>query len=275
MRRDPTIPRGGLSPSLSWGRFVDAGTTTYLIDMSTGQKWDCGDGSVVLYASGGQVNSIEGWHRAPRRWKYDDKGNLQVEGDTVLLDYIMGQLERPVVWPGYRAAKSSDADYDEDFFPYNPILADPNPVRARFASRNASGAVTGTVEMRALDGGAKVELVVGGTKFGEGVTVTLDFDAGRITMTADTVEVKAKDVVVDASSSIDLKTPSLDVYQNTSALATPVVVEGVLGFTGLLAGALNDLEVRLAALAGPGLENPALILNLQAGDFTSARTKTE
>jgi hypothetical protein len=53
------------------------------------------------------------------------------------------------------------------------------------------------------------------------------------------------------------------------------VVEGVLGFSGLLADALLDLEVRLAALTGPGVNNPAFIALLQAGAFTSARTKTE
>ena len=268
--RDPTLPRYGPNPNLrTWGYFVDRDGPIDLVDGRSGHRWQGIDTGTVQYANGSPLNAVEGWYRAPRPWKYDNSGNVLVRGDIVVIDFLDGNPNMPLVSPGSRSTKTKDPDADDAFFPPNPLGQDPNPVRWRYVARNDAGAVTGHVQAKALDGGNKVELVVGGTKFGEGVTVTLDFDAGRITMTA-------PEVVVNASDKVTLKTGALEVHSApTPALATAPVVEGLLGFSGLLAGALGDLKARLAALTGPGLNNPAFIVLLQAGAFTSARTKTE
>lgn len=252
----------------TWGYFIDRGDRVDLVDGRTQHRWTGLDRGAVQYSNGSAINAVEGFYRAPRPWKYDAQGNVIVYGDLVVIEFLDGNPNMPIVRPGARSTMSRAPEEDTAFFPHNPLGQDPNPMRWRYVARDDRGAVTGHVQAKALDGGAKVELVVGGTKFGEGVTVTLDFDAGRITMTA-------PEVVVNASDKVTLKTGALEVYQNTSALATPVVVEGVAGFSSQLGGALSELEAKVAALSGTTQSVIDFVALLAAGAFTSARTETE
>lgn len=252
----------------TWGYFVDRGDRVDLVDGRTQHRWTGLDRGAVEYCNGSAFNATEGFFRAPRPWKYDDQGNVLVYGDLVLIEFLDGNPNRPIVRPGARSTKSRAPDEDTEFFPYNPLGQDPNPMRWRYVARDDRGAVTGHVQAKALDGGAKVELVVGGKKFGEGVTVTLDFDAGRITMTAD-------EVVVNASDKVTLKTAAVEVYQTTNALATAPVVEGVAGFSTQLGASLTELSAKIAALFGPSPTTTAFVALLNSGSFRSTRTKTE
>lgn len=164
--------------SATWARFVDRGGTLW-IEARDGNKWPAGAGQMVRALSGGPRNTVEGLHRALRPWVYDARGNPVVKGDNVLVLFLDGNSQRPVVLPGVSPLDPEDPD----FLPANPLGEDPNPIRGRWAARDAqTGAVTGHLQVTALDGGNSFEVVAGGTTFGEGARVALDFDAGTVTL---------------------------------------------------------------------------------------------
>lgn len=120
---------------------------------------------------GTQANPVEGFHRAPRLWSFTDSGDPTSIGDNFLVTYLDADPMKPVLIGGFRPLDQADPD----FFPPNPIGADPNPMRGRWA-HYAGGGMTGHVQLRALETGGDLELVVGGRTFGEGLRVAFDND---------------------------------------------------------------------------------------------------
>jgi hypothetical protein len=171
-RHDAVVPT-----ATTWGYFVDRGGGDIILVDHNGSRWPAGDGSMVRYAGAFTSNTLEGVHRAPRPWKFSPDGTPIVEGDFVTIEFLDDNPKRPLVRPGVRPLNPDDPAVH----PVNPIGQDPNPIRARFAARNAStGAVTGTVQVTALDGSNAFEIVVGGSKFGDGTRILIDHDAGTI-----------------------------------------------------------------------------------------------
>lgn len=236
----------------TWGWLVDQGPGRLVLVSRDGQRWPAGPGSMVRYVAGGPRNTVEGFHRAPRPWVYDSRGKPVVAGDYLEIHFLDGNPQRPVVAPGVQALDPEDPD----FHPPNPLGEDPNPIRGRWAARDPrTGAVTGHVQLRALDGTNALELVVGGPMFGDGVILTLDFDAGRV----------------------DVKTPSMRVYNTSAELASPVLVDNLAGQSlhTMLAAALVELMALPTAFGVPTTQTATLIGLLQAGTYKSTITETE
>lgn len=234
---DPTLPRkdGQNNPKANqakqfptMGRLVDRGADGVWLVTSRGE--------VSRYVTGVQQgsfgNAAEGWSRPPRPWKYDPSGRVLVAGDHVLIVYIDGNPAKPVLLPGWPSLAPDDADV----LPPRPTDADPNPARMRMVARDAtSGTVTGHVDVRALDGGNAIEVLVGGPTFGVGLRVLLDFDAGQIKLGrgAETHRVPLGDAIATA-----IKTLAQDLL--TVAAAVPVVPPPP-GTTQLLVDAATSL----------------------------------
>lgn len=162
---------------MTWGWLVDQGEGRLVLLARDGNRWPVGPGKMARYLTAGPRNTVEGLHRAPRPWVYDALGNPVVKGDYVLIAFINGDPKSPVILPGVAPLDPEDPD----FLPGNPLGEDPNPIRGRWAARDArTGAVTGHLQVQALDGGNTFEIVAGGASFGEGVRLLLDFDAGQI-----------------------------------------------------------------------------------------------
>jgi hypothetical protein len=180
---DPTIPRklpplGNAAqrtvvagPTEGW--LVDYGGGTVVLTDIRGNMWPA---ERVRFLCGLGTND-EGLVRPPRPRKYNPDGTVLIEGDTLFVEFIDADPSKPVVRGGVRTLKPTDPT----FFAGQDVGQDPNPIRWRAALQDPkSGAVTGSVQLRALDGGSRFELVVGGSKFGTGLRLLLDYGAGTI-----------------------------------------------------------------------------------------------
>lgn len=217
---DPTIPlkTGQNNPKVhqakqfpTMGRLVDRGADGVWLVTARGETTRY----IAGVHQGPWSNASEGWSRPPRPWKYDPAGGVLVAGDHLLVVYLDGNPSKPVLIPGW----PSLAPDDPEVLPPRPTDADPNPARVRMVARDpASGAMTGHVDVRALDGGNAIELSVGGPAFGVGLRLLLDFDAGQIKMGrgAETHRVPLGDMIAKA-----LQTLAQDLL--TVAAAVPVV----------------------------------------------------
>lgn len=202
---DPTIPRKtspkgnarqrSVASGPTWGKLVDYGGDGLVLTDARGHATPV-DSSKVRYLCGSFGNAEEGFHRAPRPWKY--AGDVPtVEGDTFLILYLDNEADKPLLIGGVRTLKPDDAE----FFPPQPIGEDPNPARLRLALKNEAGVTTGHVEVTALDaGGRKLEISVGGATFGAGMRILVDADAGQIKLGAhsETHQVPFGEALVEA-----------------------------------------------------------------------------
>lgn len=185
--RDPTIPRHGKPPGHTsvWGptvaRLVDYGDRVVFVDLRTGYEVPC-ELSTITYLSGPFGNAMERVHAPPRPWKFDPStGEVLIEGDQLLVVFLGNDHRHPVVLGG----ASSGEPEDPEMFPAQPLGTDPDPIRVRKARRDSNtGAALGTLQITTLDGGNGFDLVVGGSKFGEGSRLTIDHDAGTIEVQA-------------------------------------------------------------------------------------------
>ena len=213
----------------SQGRFIDYGGGTLVLADMAGGMWPA---EKVRHKVGSFGFSAEGLQKAPRPWLFAGD-EVVVEGDWYMIHFLHGDPAHPVVDGGIGSMKPEDTE----FFHPNPIGQDPNPIRMRAAAIDpASGAKTGTLEIRALDGGNKVAIVVGGPTFGTGVSITLDYDAGTFEVSAGGTLSQAAlgEAVVDA----------------LATLATDLVtVAGVAGTTVPDTSALL-VELEASLLAG-------------------------
>lgn len=179
---DDTIPRRsspsgnakqrGAATSANGAILVDRGAgDVHVVSRRTGAPIPAAWASVQ---QGTQFNTIEGFYRAPRPWTFDAGVTPTVAGDNFLVVYHDADPMKPVLLGGFRPLDVADPE----FFP-PPIGADPNPIRGRWAHMTAAG-ITGHVQLRALETGGDLELVVGGGSFGTGLRIAFDFSAGTI-----------------------------------------------------------------------------------------------
>ncbi len=215
---------------ITWGRLVDKGTGGLWLVSHEGDKWPAGPGTKTRLA--GRRNRAEGRQRVPRPWTYDPQGKPIVRGDYVLVAFLDDDPASPVILDTV-----GDIEPDEpDFFPANPLGSDPNPLRERYAVVNAAGVVTGTLQVRALDGGNGWELVVGGGQFGVGTRLEIDHDAGTIKLGqgAETHPVPLGDNLLDRLKTIVEQVMAVDASQAaklptsaplTTATLTPVLAD--------------------------------------------------
>lgn len=144
---DPTIPRhrlGGRRRGPTYGWFVDLGSRIVLRD-NRGVTYQL---PRVNLLSGTWGFDREGCAKLPRPFKYDSHGNVEVEGDQVVIWFIDGHPSRPLVQGGVRKLAGDD---------YYPRLdaddADPNRLAARVVPLDDDGEEAGLVRLEvAADG---------------------------------------------------------------------------------------------------------------------------
>lgn len=107
-----------------------------------GQKWPIRFVS-ILQGGWGAIDNSEGVTKLPRVREYDSEGNVTIEGDRVIIDFINGDKRRPLVRGGVRSLTASD------FFPYNQTSgkANPNRLAMRLAPLDDEGKATGYVDV--------------------------------------------------------------------------------------------------------------------------------
>lgn len=251
MTHDPTIPRHSNRPpgtttvwGPTWGRLVDYGDSLALVDMRTGWAVPC-DLSNVQILTGSWGNTVEGVQVGPRPWKFE-AGRAVVEGDNFLIVFLGNDHRHPVLIPGVRPPNPDDPG----FFAARPIGEDPNPVRLRKVARNAAGAVTGTLEVTALDGGNGFEIVVGGGAFGTGTRIELDHDAGtvKIGQGSETHQVAFGEAIVQA-----IKTLAEGLLQLDTVVAAKLISSAPI-LTATVTPVITDCATSLSAGA-PMLSN--------------------
>lgn len=182
---DPTLTRKAQLPGnsgqrtkhigVAWGWFVDYGGDVGMVLRSSrgGGPWTQDSVRMLCGAFG---YDDEGVQIAPRPWVYAGD-EVVVQGDCFLIEFIDGNSDLPIIMGGVRTLKPADPA----FFAGQAIGEDPNPIRLRKAIRDPkTGAISGHLQVRALDGGTTLEVVVGGPTWGEGIRFLLDYVAGQI-----------------------------------------------------------------------------------------------
>jgi hypothetical protein len=142
---DPTIPRhlAGELRSPMIGRFVDYGDRVLLTD-ARGRTYSPEYVSIV---TGFWGFGEEGTAKLPRPWLYDPAGGVLIEGDKVLIFFLDGKANLPIVMGAARRCAP------DEFLPYNYASpeANPNALRARLLALNALGVAEGEVRVKVCD----------------------------------------------------------------------------------------------------------------------------
>lgn len=200
---DPTLPRKPKRRGNAKQRNqVEGSVEGWLVDM--------GGGEIVLTDTDGNLwpaervrtltgtfgFGLDGLSKSPRPYLYDAQGAVVIEGDHFLVHFLKNDPNKPVISGGVRSLKPADPGWS----PPQPIGEDPNPVRFRAALLSSAGAMTGHVQVAALDGGPVLEVVVGGGTFGTGLRLELDYSAGtvKIGRGSETHQVAFGEVIVQA-----------------------------------------------------------------------------
>jgi hypothetical protein len=174
-------PRGNAAqraepPGLTWGWFVDyGGDIGFKLRSAGGKTWPQDQ---VRMLSGAFGHDQEGVQKAPRPRVYaDDGATVLVEGDAFAIDFLNGNPDLPILLGAARTLTPADTE----FWHSQPMGEDPDAIRMRAAQINPkTGEITGTLQVRALDGKTAFEIVVGGGAFGEGYRFEIDYTAGTI-----------------------------------------------------------------------------------------------
>lgn len=252
MNNDPTIPRKPPRPpgrtivsSLTSGQFQLYGTEKVLCDRN-GNMWS--EASVTyLWGFGGPADGAE---RGPRAWEYDGDGNVKIRGDVVVIGFLDGDPDQPCVWPGVRNRKP----LDPAFFASNPITADPNRMVFRHAKLNADGVPVYTFDIEAFPDDDRVYISVGPAETGARIGVTLDAKTKEFVITGPTTEVRMAASVTSITGA-------------SGVPASAALLEGVAGYSAMLAASLTEIAAGLAAFGIPTTNTAALIAALNAGAF--------
>lgn len=265
---DPTVPthpgqqrRGATTEQ---GQFVRKGSQIVLVS-DTGGTWGL---EMVSFLRGAWGGGEEGVEKFPRPTVYDAAGNVVVQGDRVLIDFIGGSWRRPVILGAAYTVQHAD------FFRYLPSETpenDTDRLRARFLARGTGPTVQGRVDIRVCDDGAGTASLRATDGIDLGVAADPDSPARlRVQMDRLTVEITAggttqKMVLGDAFMA--------DLAGAFDALAT---------FFGTTAGATTAPQIAAAAvvLLTPGTAFPTFLLGLAASlaagaPYLSNRAKTE
>lgn len=181
---DPTIPRAAPRTGNAKqaerrygpteGRLVSYGTSVVLTDLE-GNTWAA---ESVRIKQGSFGFNAEGVQKRPRPWVFNGPAII-VEGDWFLIHFLNGDPYKPVIDGGIGSLKRSDPL----FFDAQPVgIGDPNAIRMRAGNIDpVSGVQTGSLQIRALDGGNAIEVMVGGAAFGVGgLRIVIDYDEGAI-----------------------------------------------------------------------------------------------
>jgi len=107
---DPSVRSHVLSQTdTTFGWFVQNGADVRLTDRH-GRVWNL---DYVSILQGDFGFDAEGVSKLPRPRVVDDRGQIIVDGDRVIIDFLDGSVSRPLVRGGVRSISSSD------FLPYN------------------------------------------------------------------------------------------------------------------------------------------------------------
>lgn len=214
------------------GRLIDYGSHTKLIS-NRGNDWSA---ERITWTSGSFGFGVDGVERHPRAWKYDPSGAVLVEGDMLVIHFIDGDPEAPIISGGVRSLRPADA-----FFTTPAVGGDSNRFAARLAALDGAGAVSGHVEVEALHDGNVLEVRVGGGKFsGPRTRILIDATAGTISVGkgAETHQVPFGEVIVQALADL-----AADVIAVNTAIPTLTPVPPpALKATQILADAAASLS---------------------------------
>jgi len=147
---DPTIPRSVRPVGLGIrgpraGRFIRYTDGRVLLTDEQQNRWSL-DSVQILAGSWGF--SAEGVRKLPRPWEYDAAGNVLVEGDTVLIDFMRGNPQTPLVRGGIVSV--SPSDFFDSTVNHERAGASDNRLRARVAAI-VGGVEVGAVQVRVCD----------------------------------------------------------------------------------------------------------------------------
>ena len=241
---DPTIPRA--APRMgnakqaerrygpAEGRLVSYGTSVVLHDLD-GNSWPI---ETVRIKQGSFGFNAEGMQKRPRPWVFNGPA-VVVEGDWFLIHFVNGDPHKPVLDGGIGSLKRSDIL----FFDAQPIgILDPNAIRLRAGNIDpVTGVQTGSLQIRALDGGNSVEIMVAGATFGvAGLRIVIDYDAGQIKLGRglETHAVPLGDQIATALQKLADDIVTLGLAMTPSPIPTDGAVEVSLSAaTSLAAGA--------------------------------------
>lgn len=216
---DPTLPRkdGTANPKAAQQRVFP--TIGWLVDRGGDGVWLCTRARAARFKgqiqTGSWASQGDGTASRVRPFKYDPTGRVIIQGDYCTVVYLDGDVDKPVLIPGF-----VPNNYDDpDFIPPVPTDADPNALHHRMVRRDpTSGAVLGHVQVTGLDGGNQLELTVGGPAYGVGLTVAIDMDAGTVTVTRGGVTTNA----VLGTFVTDVQAMAVEVQALAGALGIPV-----------------------------------------------------
>lgn len=204
---DPTIPRHGRqrSRTMTSGWFVDYGDRVVLRDR-WGNTW--ARESVTLMQGMFGFND-DGARKAPRPYKYDARGEIEVEGDQVVIDFLDGNPKLPVVLGCVVGPKEGflPRGFQDDTAPYNRLAV-------RLRALDAAGEVVGEIRFDTHGAAGAGVASFQATKTLE-LLIAEDLDDTsrgylRLTMTDGTVVIDvggdAQPVILGISFLTDLKT---------------------------------------------------------------------
>ncbi len=140
--RDPSLSRrargGGIAIPPTYGWFVRQGTNVVLTD----RRGNNHNLEYVSILQGTFGWDSEGFTKFPRPRVVDAEGKLLIEGDRVMIDYLDGNVKRPVVRGGIRSTRAID------FLGYNYKSegATSNRLALRVEQRDERGNLLGEVE---------------------------------------------------------------------------------------------------------------------------------
>jgi len=178
-----------MAPTVGWFA-ADSKGRVVLVGGKTGSVWGLEKVSIL---SGSFGFAEEGVEKLPRVYRYDDRGEELVQGDRVLIDFVNGNTDTPVVRGGVRAMSPNA------FLHYNHDAegADENrlAMRLRILDAEGQGEEKGLVEFEAgHDEGGNVTLTLDGA-----LTITVKRDDGDHTIVIDDEGIK-----IDAGGSTDV-----------------------------------------------------------------------
>jgi hypothetical protein len=153
LTHDPTIPRPGQdsAPEIPKtigpmaGHFVRTAQGEIRLEATRrSHSWPLSFVS-ILQGFWGSVDNAEGVSKMPRVREYDAEGKVVVEGDRVLIEFIDGNPNTPVVRGGVRGVGATD------FLPYNQEpskgpVSDQNRLAGRMVPLDADGKPQGVME---------------------------------------------------------------------------------------------------------------------------------
>lgn len=266
----PTHPRPTRRQGPTRGYFVDYGDRTVLVEHETSNQWRWESVTLITGIFG---FTDEGLEKMPRPYVFDAQDVAIVVGDTLVIDFLNGDNEMPVIVGAVRALKHDP--FLRRTLQEDPKL-DPNRLRFRLVPKDAQGKPTGDIKVRMADDGT------GTIEVGASHSLVLEVGADpdkaprmRLTMDRETLVIERGGVpqamILGESFVSDLQTFMIALqtfFLATSvAVTAPQIATAALALVGVTPGVPPfPLPVFLQKLTQ----------SLAAGaPFLSTRSKTE